>query len=108
VRTYSVDEQGRRGVVFLSLDSARLAPVVLGRAASLPNRWARMRIIHSPGGAITYTSRRRWPGPPATSRLVIRPGKPVTAGPLEHFLTARWDALGCGPQRVLAASPATR
>jgi uncharacterized protein len=90
VRTYSVDEQGRRGVVFLSLDAARLAPVVVGRAASLPYHWARMRITDSPAGPITYTSRRRWPGPPATSRLVVRPGEPLTAGPLEHFLTARW------------------
>jgi len=90
VRTYSVDAQGRRGVVFLSLDASRLAPVVVGRAAALPYLWARMRITRSLGGAITYTSRRRWPGPGPTSRIVVRPGEPVTAGPLEHFLTARW------------------
>jgi uncharacterized protein YqjF (DUF2071 family) len=90
VRTYSVDEQGRRGVVFLSLDAARLGPVVVGRAAALPYLWARMQITRSPDGVITYTSRRRWPGPGATSRIVVRPGEPVAAGPLEHFLTARW------------------
>ena len=90
VRTYSVDAQGRRGVVFLSLDAARLGPVVVGRAAGLPYLWARMRITRSPGGAITYTSRRRWPGPGPTSRIVVEPGEPMTAGPLEHFLTARW------------------
>jgi uncharacterized protein YqjF (DUF2071 family) len=90
VRTYSVDEQGRRGVVFLSLEASRLAPVLVGRAAALPYLWARMSIARSPGGAITYTSRRRWPGPGPTSRIALRPGEPVTAGPLEHFLTARW------------------
>jgi uncharacterized protein YqjF (DUF2071 family) len=90
VRTYSVDEQGRRGVVFLSLDAARLVPVVVGRAAALPYLWARMRITHSPDGTITYTSRRRWPGPGPRSRIVVLPGAPVSAGPLEQFLTARW------------------
>jgi uncharacterized protein len=90
VRTYSVDEQGRRGVVFLSLDASRLAPVVVGQAVALPYAWSRMRITHSPGGAITYTSRRRWPRPGPTSRIIVQPGEPVTAGPLEHFLTARW------------------
>jgi uncharacterized protein len=90
VRTYSVDEQGRRGVVFLSLDAARLAPVVVGRATGLPYLWSRMRIRHPPGGPITYTCRRRWPGPGPASRIVVRPGEPVTPGPLEHFLTARW------------------
>ena len=40
--------------------------------------------------AITYASRRRWPGPGFTSRIVVRPGESATAGPLEHFLTARW------------------
>lgn len=90
VRTYSVDERGRRGVVFLSLDASRLAPVVVARAAGLPYRWARMRLTRSAGGALTYTSRRRWPGPGPTTRIVARPGQPITAGPLEQFLTARW------------------
>ena len=31
-RVYSVDPQGRRGVVFLSLDAARLVPVLIARA----------------------------------------------------------------------------
>ncbi len=91
VRTYSVDGQGRRGVVFLSLDAARLAPVVVGRATGLPYLWSRMRITRAHDGAIAYTSRRRWPGPRGTtSRIVVRPGEPVGCGPLEQFLTARW------------------
>jgi len=59
VRTYSVDGQGRRGVVFLSLDAARLAPVIVGRATGLPYLWSRMRITRAHDGAIAYTSRRR-------------------------------------------------
>jgi uncharacterized protein len=95
VRTYSVDEQGRRGVVFLSLDASRLAPVVLGRTAGLPYLWSKMRITRSPDGELTYLSRRRWPGPRgSSSRIVVRPREPVTAGPLEHFLTARWGLHG--------------
>ena len=44
VRLYSVDETGRRGVVFLSLDTDRL-PIALGARAAfgVPYRWARMR-----------------------------------------------------------------
>jgi uncharacterized protein YqjF (DUF2071 family) len=101
VRTYSVDEQGRRGVVFLSLDASRLAPVVVGRAVALPYVWARMRITRSPDGVITYTSRRRWPGPGPTTRIVVRPGEAVTAGPLEHFLTARWGLHAPGRGRAV-------
>src|SRR5688572_14802640 len=44
VRLYSVDEQGRRGVVFLSLDTSRLAPVLAARwGPRLPYLWSRMR-----------------------------------------------------------------
>lgn len=43
VRVYSVDAAGRRGVVFLSMDAARLLPVLVGRAAlGLPYVWSRM------------------------------------------------------------------
>ncbi len=45
VRLYSVDDQGRRGVVFCTLESQRLA-FVLGAqlALGLPYRWSRMSI----------------------------------------------------------------
>jgi uncharacterized protein len=91
VRLYSVDEQGRRGVVFASLDAARLAPVLVARwGAGLPYLWSRMRCHHH-GDEVGYTCRRRWPGPPGTSsRIRVRVGPPIEAGPLEHFLTARW------------------
>src|SRR4051812_25893902 len=44
VRLYSVDDAGRRGIVFLSLDTDRSLVVAGARAAfGLPYRWARMR-----------------------------------------------------------------
>ncbi|MFJ8249463.1 YqjF family protein [Streptomyces sp. NPDC094466] len=92
VRLYSVDEHGRRGVVFRSLDASRLIPVVVARAVfRLPYVWSRMGVERS-GDTLTYTSARRWPGPRgARSRIVLRAGRPIgEPTPLEHFLTARW------------------
>jgi uncharacterized protein YqjF (DUF2071 family) len=92
VRLYSVDEQGRRGVVFRTLEASRLAVVLGARAVfALPYTWARMRVAEQ-AGVLTYTSRRRWPGPrSAATRVVVRPGDPLPAGDtLAEFLTARW------------------
>lgn len=92
VRLYSVDTHGRRGVVFCSLDAARLVPVVMGRAIfRLPYLWSRMA-VRAEGGTISYTSSRRWPGPRgAHSRITIRTGERIDEPTeLEHFLTARW------------------
>ncbi|MCM4077618.1 YqjF family protein [Paractinoplanes hotanensis] len=92
VRLYSVDARGRRAVVFRSLEAERLLPVLTARASlRLPYMWARMRITRS-GDVLTYSSRRRWPGPrTATSHMAIRVGGPIVEPtPLECFLTARW------------------
>ncbi|MEU8818904.1 DUF2071 domain-containing protein [Actinoplanes sp. NPDC048796] len=90
VRLYSVDSQGRRGVVFLSMEASRLVPVLIARATlGLPYRWARMRLTRE-GDHVTYSTRRRW-GARAGSDMTIRVGSPVTdPTPLELFLTARW------------------
>ncbi|TXS58036.1 MULTISPECIES: YqjF family protein [unclassified Streptomyces] len=92
VRLYSVDAHGRRGVVFRSLDAARLVPVLMARAGfRLPYVWSRMS-VRAQDDVITYTSSRRWPGPRgAYSRIVLRKGDPIREpSELEHFLTARW------------------
>ncbi|MGW2410385.1 YqjF family protein [Streptomyces sp. NPDC001739] len=92
VRLYSVDEHGRRGVVFRSLDASRLVPVVMARVGfRLPYLWSRMG-IRADGDTLTYTSSRRWPGPRgAHSRITVRIGERLTEPTeLEHFLTARW------------------
>lgn len=92
VRLYSVDAQGRRGVVFRSLDASRLIPVLTARTVfRLPYQWARMDIRRD-GDTMRYTSVRRLPGPRgAYSRISVRIGEPVTRPTaLDHFLTARW------------------
>ena len=92
VRLYSVDAAGRRGVVFRSLESARLAFVLGARwTLGLNYTWASMSIDHR-DGVVTYRSRRRWPRPRGVrTRIVVRPGtEVVTDDPLADFLTARW------------------
>ncbi|MCO8270083.1 DUF2071 domain-containing protein [Actinoplanes sp. TRM 88003] len=92
VRLYSVDARGRRAVVFRSLEAERLLPVLTARLSlRLPYMWARMRITRA-GDVLTYSTRRRWPGPRgATSEMAVRVGEPIAEPtPLECFLTARW------------------
>lgn len=119
VRLYCVDDHGRRGVVFRSLDASRLVPVLLGRwAFGLPYAWSAMRVTRD-GDAVEYRCRRRWPRPrdrdgsaPTPARphdrepdrrgqdrsasrgagvVRIEVGAPISQpSPLEHFLTARW------------------
>jgi uncharacterized protein len=93
VRLYSAGADGRRGVVFRSLEASRLVPVLVARwGARLPYMWARMSVRRGDAGVITYTSSRRWPGPrSAHARLSVRIGGPIPEpSDLEHFLTARW------------------
>ncbi|MGL5857525.1 MAG: YqjF family protein [Angustibacter sp.] len=95
VRLYSVDDAGRRGVVFVSLDAARLATVLAARQGpGLPYLWSRMRYGSRRLGEDVehaYACTRRWPGPRGMRSLVrVRVGGEIEAGPLEHFLTARW------------------
>jgi uncharacterized protein YqjF (DUF2071 family) len=92
VRLYSVDSTGRRGVVFRSLETSRLAVVFGSRAAfGVPYMWARMRIARE-GDDVVYTSTRRFPGPRGVGgRIVVRPGAPLAdRDPLGDFLSARW------------------
>src|SRR5258705_6840855 len=78
VRLYSVDRTGRRGVLFLSLDTNRLVMVAAGRwIFGVPYRWARMG-YREQGDRRAYTS------------TPIRRGVSASTGPLEQYLTARW------------------
>jgi uncharacterized protein YqjF (DUF2071 family) len=86
VRLYSVDDEGRRGVVFRSLDAARLVPVLVGRGMGLNYVWARMRIDRRADGSYRYTSRRGR----AHSAFTVTPGAPAPSTELNDFLTARW------------------
>jgi uncharacterized protein YqjF (DUF2071 family) len=92
VRLYSVDEQGRRGVVFRSLEADRLLPVLAARwVARLPYLWSQMRVRRD-GDRISYLASRRWPGPRgAGGTIAVRIGDPLPApDPLGLHLTARW------------------
>ena len=91
VRLYAVDALGRRGVVFRSLEAARLLPVLVARATyHLPYLWARMRVRHGID-TVSYTTHRRWPGPRGAGGTVrVRIGERYAADPLSTFLTARW------------------
>ncbi len=107
VRTYVLDEQGRPGIWFLSLDAARLGAVISARTTyRLPYFWSSMRIGER-DGQIAYRCRRRWPGPRSASSLVrISIGDRFGAGelgPRDHFLTARWILFSVsGDRRRLA------
>lgn len=91
VRLYAVDASGRRGVVFRSLEAARLLPVLAARwTYHLPYLWARMRLERD-GDVRRYTTSRRWPGPRGTaSTVALRVGERVEPDGLAQFLTARW------------------
>ena len=91
VRLYSVDDQGRHGVVFASLETSRLAIAVAARTTvGLPYTWSRQTATVS-GSRRTWTTRRRWPDRGLRSQISIEVG-PAVAEPddLAVFLTARW------------------
>lgn len=94
VRLYGVGADGRRSVVFRTLEASKLLPVLTARLGlGLPYTWARMSIVRG-GGTIDYASTRRWPavgGRLPSTHVRIRPSRtPVEDDPLADFLTARW------------------
>ncbi|MGY1622229.1 YqjF family protein [Geodermatophilus sp. SYSU D00965] len=83
VRLYSVDEHGRRGVVFLRMDAARLLAVLGARALpGLPYVWSRTRVRRDGDRYAVAVGRRL--------RIGLRIGAPVEPDPLAASLTARW------------------
>lgn len=92
IRLYSIDDAGRHGVLFRSLETARLAVVPIIRfGLGVPYTWAKMRMTFA-GNRITYQSVRRWPRRGLRSRLTVDIGEVVDPTPLEVWLTARWGA----------------
>ncbi|MDN3497158.1 DUF2071 domain-containing protein [Planococcus sp. APC 4015] len=95
VRTYGVDADGRRGVVFRTLEAEHLVPVLTARGIfGLPYRWAQIGMrMDRPAGTIEYRSRRRRPdGRPSGpgTRIAVHVGTDPVDTPLSRFLTARW------------------
>jgi len=101
VRLYSVDREGRRGVVFLSLDAGRLLPALTARAAGLPYRPARVRVRRQ-GDRCSYRAERLTGSPHASIELRIGPRR--DPGPLELFVTARWGMHHRFPGRTVYAA----
>ncbi len=100
VRTYVRDPADRPGILFLSLDAARLGAVAVARTSPwrLPYHWAAMQVRRD-GDLVAYACRRRWPGSadPA-SRVVVRVGapyRPEELTTLDRFLTSRWCFYTC-------------
>jgi uncharacterized protein YqjF (DUF2071 family) len=92
VRLYSTDDEGRHGVLFRSLETARLAVVPAARVGlGVPYTWAKMRMTRD-GDRITYASVRRCPRRGLRTRLTVEVGAVVEPTPLEIWLTARWGA----------------
>jgi uncharacterized protein len=90
VRTYSVDQRNRRGVVFLAMEANRLPWVLAARAAGLPYRWSRTSLTRDVND-LDYRAARRWPNPTGVgTRIQVRVGQPMAGTSLDHFLTARW------------------
>ncbi len=92
IRLYSVDDAGRHGVLFRSLETERLAVVGFTRTVlGVPYTWAKMRVRCS-GDRISYESVRRWPRRGLRCGLTIQVGEVVEPTPLEVWVTARWGA----------------
>jgi uncharacterized protein YqjF (DUF2071 family) len=90
VRLYAVDDRGRRGVVFVSLEASRLAAVLAARALfAIPYMWSRTSLERG-SGELRYRSTRHFAAG-AHSLIVVRPSTNAVIGdPLADFLTARW------------------
>lgn len=89
VRLYAVDERGRRGVVFVSLEASRLAAVLAARAVfSIPYRWA-ATTVEIEGGQWRYRSARHGARTIGCD-IRVTPSTTALHSPLSQFLTARW------------------
>ena len=94
LRTYVRNSAGEPGIWFFSLEAARLAAVLAARSTyGLPYMWSKMN-FDDHDRIITYTGRRRWPGPAGAGyELAVEIGASIPADALrdfDHFLTARW------------------
>ena len=90
VRLYSVDDQGRHGVVFLSLEASRWVTGMSARwGYRLPYTWARMH-VRQRGSRWKWLSQRRYPRGGGSMELSLDVGDPIEPTDLEVFYTARW------------------
>lgn len=106
VRTYVRDTRGRQGIWFLSLDAARLAPVMAARAGyRLPYFWSDIG-VRVTGDRIGYHCRRRHHPGNARCDAEVELGAPLapaSRGELAEFLTARYRLFTVIAGRLAAA-----
>jgi uncharacterized protein len=105
VRTYVEGPDGHPAIWFFSLDAGLLPAVLAARATyGLPYFWSDMSVEVTDTLQV-YRSRRRWPGPNgALCDATVRVGEPLDAGPLDHFLTARFRLYSRLAGRLVAAN----
>lgn len=90
VRLYSIDDEGRRGVVFRSLEATRWFTSMSARwGYGLPYTWARMHVKQR-GNRWWWRSDRRYPRGGGHLRLTVDVGDAVEPTDAEVFYTARW------------------
>ena len=90
VRLYSTDDAGRRGVVFRSLETERLALLAATDPIGVHYRWSRIRVERS-GDTLGYRSTRLLgPRRGASTAFAVRRGDRPVRDELSVFLTARW------------------
>ena len=101
VRLYSVDDAGRHGVVFLSLETSRAAITWFARASvRIPYVWSRQRTVVD-GSRRSWTTQRRWPQAGLTTSIDVEVGDREPDPPdLAVFLTARWGLHTAWGQRT--------
>jgi uncharacterized protein YqjF (DUF2071 family) len=90
VRLYSVDDEGRHGVVFRSLEATRSLTSMAARwGYRLPYTWANMHVRRR-GDRWWWRSDRRYPLGGGSMRLEAQTGEEIEPTDLEVFVTARW------------------
>jgi uncharacterized protein len=103
VRTYVVGPDGRRGIWFLRMEVTAWWFVVALRALGLPYVRQRMA-VDATADTVRYRSSPLEAGGAGGHDITVRPGAslvPATGGPLEQFLTARWNAYHRVGRRLL-------
>lgn len=94
LRTYVIDEQGRPGVYFISLNADRWVACMCGRWwFRLPYHWSSMRCQHLTNGSVDYHFRRFGAATDTACHYRYQPmGTPSPAAPgtLEYFLVERY------------------
>ena len=91
VRLYSIDDQGRQGVVFLSMDVTRADMVMVARALPrVPYLWSRLEPVR-PGPEVAGFRLRRRLRSHLDARVEVEVRAPVDPpSRLEIFLISRW------------------